>query len=144
MDEKRKQILSSLITLSIPTVLEELFRTLLQYVDTAMVGRLGQRATAAVSTTTTINWLIYSLPYAIEIAIMALAANAYGAGDHRLVKRITVQGLYLGLLFGGALTVLSLALSPFIPVWMGAEEAVRADASIYFFIVSINNSIIGY
>ena len=32
----------SLISLSIPTILEEILSTLLQYVDTAMVGRLGE------------------------------------------------------------------------------------------------------
>ena len=33
-----KEAFQSLITLSIPTVLEEVLSTLLQYVDTAMVG----------------------------------------------------------------------------------------------------------
>ena len=44
---------SRLLVLSIPTIIEEILSTLLQYVDTAMVGRLGEEATAAVSTTTT-------------------------------------------------------------------------------------------
>ncbi len=52
-----KTALRSLIGLSIPTILEEVLSTLLQYVDTAMVGHLGEKATAAVSTTTTIGWL---------------------------------------------------------------------------------------
>ena len=38
---ENRDILRTLITLSVPTVLEEVLRTLLQYVDTAMVGRLG-------------------------------------------------------------------------------------------------------
>ena len=42
-----KEAFRSLITLSIPTVLEEVLSTLLQYVDTAMVGHLGEKATAA-------------------------------------------------------------------------------------------------
>ena len=137
MSDEKKKILSSLITLSIPTILEEVLRTLLQYVDTAMVGHLGQRATAAVSTTTTINWLVYSLPYAVEIGIMALAAKSYGAKDFKQVKRITSQGLYLSLITGGVLTALCLFLSPFIPIWMGAETAIQRDASVYFFIISI-------
>ena len=41
-----KEAFQSLITLSIPTVLEEVLSTLLQYVDTAMVGHLGEKATA--------------------------------------------------------------------------------------------------
>ena len=51
----KKEILHTLITLSIPTILEEVLATLLQYVDTAMVGHLGEQATAAVSVTTTVT-----------------------------------------------------------------------------------------
>ena len=65
-----KEAFRSLITLSIPTVLEEVLSTLLQYVDTAMVGHLGEKATAAVSTTTTIGWLIHSIPSAIAVAVL--------------------------------------------------------------------------
>ena len=39
----RREILKMLVTLSIPTILEEILSTLLQYVDTAMVGHLGDR-----------------------------------------------------------------------------------------------------
>ena len=137
MSTEKKKILFSLITLSIPTILEEVLRTLLQYVDTAMVGHLGQQATAAVSTTTTVNWLVYSLPYCIEIGIMALASKSYGAGDRKQLKKITSQGLFLSLLVGGALTALCLSLSPFIPEWMVAEKAIQRNASVYFFIISL-------
>ena len=75
-----KGVLATLVSLSIPTVLEEVLSTLIQYVDTAMVGRLGEKATAAVSTTTTINWLIHALPAAIAVAILAQASKAMGAG----------------------------------------------------------------
>jgi Na+-driven multidrug efflux pump len=44
------EVFISLVTLSIPTILEEMLATLLQYVDTAMVGRLGEEATAAMKT----------------------------------------------------------------------------------------------
>lgn len=74
-----KEAFRSLITLSIPTVLEEVLSTLLQYVDTAMVGHLGEKATAAVSTTTTIGWLIHSIPSAIAVAVLAIASKANGA-----------------------------------------------------------------
>ena len=55
----RREILKTLVTLSIPTILEEILSTLLQYVDTAMVGHLGEKATASVSVTTTVTWLVH-------------------------------------------------------------------------------------
>ncbi len=137
MNSQNKRILYGLISLSIPTILEEVMSTLLQYVDTAMVGHLGQQATAAVSTTTTVSWLVHSIPYSIAIAVMALVAKAYGARDHALVRKIVSQSFLLTLIVGAALTVACLVLSPLIPVWMHAEEAVQKPASLYFFIISI-------
>ncbi len=137
MDRQNKRILYGLITLSIPTIVEEVMSTLLQYVDTAMVGHLGQQATAAVSTTTTVSWLVHSIPYSVAIAVMALAARAYGAKDHALVRRVVSQCFSLTLLVGAVLTLVCMVLSPFIPVWMHAEETVQGPASRYFFIISI-------
>lgn len=55
-----------IILLAVPTILEQLLSTLLQYVDTAMVGRLGENATAAVSVTTIITWLMGSIASALS------------------------------------------------------------------------------
>lgn len=147
--ELKKEVLKALITLSIPTILEEMLATLLQYVDTAMVGRLGENATAAVSVTTTVTWLINSIPSALSVAALSLIAKAVGSGDGGRIRRISQQVLMLaagcGLLVGGVSTLLS----PFIPVWMGADESIQRQASVYFFIISIPmlfracNSILG-
>ena len=134
---KRGEILRQLLVLSLPAVIEHLMGTLMQYVDTAMVGHLGEQATAAVSTTTTINWLVGSVSFAIPTAALALISRANGAGNREEMRRLTGQGVLLSFAAGVIFTILSLALSPFIPVWMGAEEAVRGPASEYFFIISL-------
>lgn len=135
-NNSRKEILYSLIMLSIPTVLEEILATLLQYVDTAMVGRLGEEATAAVSVTQSVSWLVYSIPGTVGIAVLSLISQAYGSKDEVQMQRISRQVLYLVLGVGVIMGVLCISLSPFIPVWMGAEEIVWHNASLYFTIVS--------
>ncbi len=139
IDEKihLRSLLRPLLTLSIPTIIEQILSTLLQYVDTAMVGRLGEQATAAVSTTTTVTWLFNSIPGAIGTAVLILISNAAGAGDKKRMAGLSQQALLLTGVFGILLTAVSIFLSPFIPAWMGAEEAIRADASEYFFIISL-------
>ena len=72
----KKQLLHTLLALSVPTMVEEVLSTLLQYVDTAMVGRLGEQATASVSITTTINWLVGSIAGAIGTAVLAMISRA--------------------------------------------------------------------
>lgn len=133
----RAQFLRTLLYLSIPTIIEEVLATLLQYVDTAMVGQLGERATASVSITTNVTWLVNSIPGAIGTAFLVLISKAAGAGDHKQVQKLSQQALFLvvvcGLVLGGA----SIALSSYIPIWMGAEAAIQKEASRYFFIISL-------
>ena len=80
---ENKAILRSLIVLAVPTVLEEILATLLQYVDTAMVGRLGEEATAAVNVTQSVSWLVYSIPGTVGVAVLSLIARAYGSRDKK-------------------------------------------------------------
>ena len=51
------------------------------YVDSAMVGWLGAAATAAIGTTTTINWLVNTSVSALEIGFLAYIAREYGANS---------------------------------------------------------------
>lgn len=130
-------LLRTLFFLALPTIIEEILATLLQYVDTAMVGQLGERATASVSITTNITWLINSVPGAIGTAVLILIAKAYGAGDKSQIRKLSQQALLMAVVSGLLLGGVSIVLSPYIPGWMGAEEAIRADASRYFIIISI-------
>lgn len=132
----RKTVLKVLITLAIPTILEEVLSTLIQYVDTAMVGQLGEKATASVSTTTTINWLIFALPAAISVSVLAIASKAMGARDDERLKRVSGQAILLSLVSGGILEIAAIILSPYIPIWMGAAEDIQGMASLYFTILS--------
>lgn len=135
--DKKKRIVENLIYLSIPTMIEHVLSTLLQYVDTAMVGHLGEEATAAVSVTTTIGWLVGSLMYAIGVALLSLMSQAVGRGDEAEVKDMASQAVYLVLGAGVVLGSISLILAPYIPVWMGAAESVRGPATTYFVIISL-------
>ena len=111
-----KAALFSLISLSIPTILEEILSTLLQYVDTAMVGQLGEKATAAVSTTTTIGWLLHSIPSAVAVAMLACASKANGAREEKKLKRLAGQAILYAFVIGAVLEVAALLLAPYIPV----------------------------
>lgn len=132
-----RSILKTLITLSLPTVAEQLLSTLLQYVDTAMVGRLGEDAAAAVSVTTTVSWLINSVPSALSAAALAMIARAVGSGDEEKIKSVSAHTAMTVPITGIFLGVTAAVLSPFIPAWMGAEESIQKQASLYFLIITL-------
>ncbi len=135
--ENRRKSFRTLITLAIPVILEMVLTTLLQYVDTAMVGRLGPEATASVSLTTTVNWLIGNCFSAIGIAVVAIISSAYGANDAEKIRRVSSQVVNYVLVSGLAIGAIAVGLSPFIPIWMQAEVPIQAQAAMYFRIISI-------
>ena len=132
-----RSILNTMIKLSVPTVAEQLLSTLLQYVDTAMVGRLGEDAAAAVSVTTTVSWLINSVPSAISVAVLAMISKAVGSGDEEKIKSVSAHTAMTVPITGLILCVIAAVLSPFIPVWMGAEKSIQSQASLYFLIITL-------
>ena len=130
-----RALLPSIFALAWPTMLEQLMQTAVQYVDTAMVGTLGTSATAAVGSTTTVNWLVGSTLSAAGVGFLAYISQAIGAGRPKDARRASAQAVLAVLLLGVAFTALTLSLSGLIPVWMQVDEAIRSTASAYFFIV---------
>ena len=137
MRKEIRPLLKSFLLLSLPTVAEQILSTLFQYVDTAMVGRLGEEATASVSVTSTIGWLVGSVIYGGGAAILTLTARAYGAKDKEKGEMLSSLSLILALVFGILIGGISVLLSPRIPVWMGADVKIRDQASRYFTIISL-------
>lgn len=128
-------LLPVVFTLAWPTMLEELMQTAVQYIDTAMVGRLGTDATAAVGSTATVNWLIGTTIYAFAIGFLAFISQSLGAGEKERARRASAQSVLTVLLTGCFFTVLTASLSRFVPGWMQVEERLRPLAARYFFIV---------
>ncbi len=124
-------------SLAWPTMLEQAMQTAVQYIDTAMVGSLGTSATAAVGSTSTVNWLISSTISAMSIGFLAFIAKARGAGEEEKARRAVGQSVLAVLVMGSFFTFLALSLSSFVPVWMQVDEEIRETASRYFFIVYV-------
>lgn len=130
-----KTMLRTILGLAWPTMLEQLMQTLVQYIDTAMVGLLGMQATAAVGSTSTVNWLIGSTISAVSVGFLSLIARAFGAEDRQAAKKAAAQAVLVVIIIGALFTVITLSLSGVIPVWMQVNESIRVMASQYFFII---------
>ena len=128
-------MLPVIFALAWPTMLEQAMNTAVQYVDAAMVGRLGAMATAAVGVTTTINWMIGSTVSALGVGFLSFIARAYGAGDRQRAARVSSQAVLAVLVSGLLFTALPLALHRQVPRWMQAGEDIRDTAGRYFFIL---------
>ncbi len=128
-------MLGVIFTLAGPTILEQFMQTAVQYIDTAMVGSLGTSATAAVGSTTTVNWLVGSTVSAIGVGFLAYIAKEHGSGNLTAVRKASAQSVLAVLVSGIFFTVLTLALSPVVPALMQVDKDIRDIASRYFFIL---------
>ncbi len=128
-------LLATVAALAWPTMLEQLMQTAVQYIDTAMVGSLGTEATAAVGSTTTVNWLIGSTISAFGVGFLAYISQMRGAGEHNKARIASAQSVLAVLVVGSLFTALTLALSSFVPKWMQVDEQIQELAATYFFIL---------
>lgn len=128
-------LLPVIFSLAWPTMLEQVMQTLVQYIDVAMVGSLGTDATAAVGSTSTINWLLCSSVAALGIGFLAFISQNIGAGRQDRAVRAAGQAAATVLFVGTLFTLIAVSLSPFVPRWMQVDERIRDLASEYFFIV---------
>ena len=129
------ELMPTILALAWPTMLEQLLGTAVQYIDTAMVGSLGTHATAAVGATTTVGWLVGSTVSALSVGFLSFIAQACGAGRREDAGRAASQAVVATLISGIGFTVIALALSPVVPVWMQVDPAIQDLASQYFFIL---------
>ena len=132
-----KRDLKYILLLAWPAIVQEGLNVLVSYIDTAMVGALGAHASAAVGLTTSVMWTLGSLALALGIGVLAVCAQADGAGDQERLQKAGQQAFFLTLFVGSVLTVVSLAIAPYLPGWLGADVSIRAQASLYFRIISM-------
>ena len=130
-----KNMIAVILALAWPTMLEQLMSTAVQYVDMFMVGSLGTQATAAVGATTTVNWLVGSAISALGVGFLGYIAQALGAGNQQRAKAAAGQVVFVTLVTGTVFTVLTVAVSGVLPVWMQVDLNVRELASTYFLIL---------
>ena len=119
-----------------PTILEQALQTIVQYVDTAMVGQLGAAASAAVGLTISVTWMINGPFFALGLGILAFISRSLGAECHEDARSASVQSIWIMLFLGVVVGGISLGVSPFLPGWMGADEEIRRPASQYFGIIA--------
>ena len=123
-DYTRAEIRSKVVLLAWPAIVEMFLMTFKQIVDTAMVGRLGEEAVAAVGLAMSPMMLFMGFFAAIGVGSTAIVARFIGAKDHEGAQRAGHQSLILSI--GSALIISSLifALARYVIIFMGAEPEV--------------------
>lgn len=132
-----KQQLCLTVKLSVPAIIAQLSSIIMQYIDAAMVGRIGAEASASIGLVSTTTWLFWGLCVAAATGFSVQVAHRIGADDMEGARMVLRHSLTATLVFSLLLVVLGTAISPSLPEWLGGDISICRDASIYFFIFSI-------
>ena len=131
------QQLRMIITLSIPAIFSQISSIIMQYIDASMVGRLGADASASIGLVSSSTWLVNGVCSAVAVGFTVQIAHRIGAGEDREAREIVRQGLLSVFCFALAVSLAAAAASGHLPVWLGAGESLRGDASAYFLVFAL-------
>lgn len=127
-----RQQLRLTLLLAVPAILAQLSSVLMQYIDSAMVGRLGANPSASIGLIASSTWIFGGFAMAVTTGFSVQVAHACGAGDFRQARLALRQGLFSVLAFSLALGLAGISISGVLPGWLGGDPVIRGDASAYF------------
>ena len=130
-----KSIPHLIFLLAWPVFLEQILTTLVHYADTAMVGQLGKNATSSVTISNTPMFLLNAVVMALGMGVTTMIAQATGAKDSGLVRRLEKHAVLIIIFIGIPITAIMIALHRAIPIWMGAPAEILDTAANYNLIV---------
>ena len=124
----QKPIFKSLISLSVPIILANLFQVMYQMTDSFWLGRLGGAALASVSICSPIIFLTVALGIGFAIAGSTLVAQYFGAKNHHMVSHSAAQTILMITFTSLIFSTLGFIFAPNILHFMGANSEIFSSA----------------
>jgi len=121
-----------IVSLSIPSILAQISATVMFFIDASMVGHLGAKASAAIGLVETTGWLMGGLGSAANMGFSVQVAHFIGANDMEAARRVLRQSIVCCIIWALVISITALCISPYLPYWLGGNEEIAHDASLYF------------
>ncbi|WP_240689476.1 MATE family efflux transporter [Ammoniphilus sp. YIM 78166] len=119
-----------------PAIIESLLQSMVGFVDTLFIAKLGLKEVAAVGISNAILQLYFAVFLAIGTASTVFVSRSFGAKDKEVVKSISSQSIILTIIVGSIFGFISFFLAESFLKVMGAEQDVLEIGSLYFKIVA--------
>ena len=127
-----RQTAQIVLTLSIPSILQQIVVTAMEYIDAAMVGHIGASATASIGIVSSSTWLLHGMLAGLYMSFSIQVAQYLGADRQEDARGVLRQSMLFNLFVGLAAAAFGIRISRYLPGWLGADPALQADASAYF------------
>ncbi len=121
----------SVIRLAWPVVVQQVSFSMVQLVDTALVGHLGEDALAGVRLAGQIFWFAQSGMVIVGVGATAVIARNVGAGNSERASRTLGVAMLMALAWGITIGVLMWFLGNWGLGMLGAEEGAKHQGTVY-------------
>lgn len=126
------------VQLSIPSIVAQVSAIAMQYIDAAMVGRLGADAAASIGLVSTTTWLFWGMCSAAGTGFSVQVAHHVGGGRLLEARAVLRQAIVAVALFSALLALTGALISDSLPGWLGGTDEINADSSAYFLIFALS------
>lgn len=136
-ETSQMQKIKVILALAVPAMIENMLQTIVGFVDTLFVAKLGLVEVAAVGVTNAILAVYLAVFMALGVGTSSLIAKSVGAGDIEKAKAIARQSTWISTLLGIVFGIITLLFAEPLLRLIGAEPNVLADGVVYFRIVAV-------
>ena len=123
--------------LSLPAILAQVSSILMFYIDDAMVGSLGARASASIGIVATSMRLFWSIISCAATGFSVQVAHRVGANDIAGARSVFRQSLMASMALALVTGAVGALISNPLPHWLGGSHDICSDASTYFLIFTL-------
>jgi len=136
LDMTKGNIVSILITFSVPVLIGNLFQQLYNIADTAIIGNfLGEVSVAAVGATAAVYSMLLSIAYGVSSGFGVFIARYFGANDEENLRKTVHMSLWLSAVIALILTIISVAgLEPLL-VWINTPPEILPESLAYLRVI---------
>lgn len=127
-----------IIHLSLPAIMAQLSHIIMQYIDAAMVGRLGSSQSASIGLMASSTWLLSGMCQAAVIGFTVQIAQYIGAREEKKARDVMKLSFLAATGFAVLVALAGAAISPELPGWLGGGEEICKDASAYFMVFALS------
>ncbi|MGG1312679.1 MULTISPECIES: MATE family efflux transporter [Cohnella] len=132
-----KEKIKIILALAVPAMIENILQTIVGFVDTLFVSKLGLVEVTAVGVTNAILAVYLAIFLAVGTGTSALIAKSVGAGDLDKAKAIARHSTWISASLGILIGVITFFFAEPLLRLMGSEPSVLAEGIVYFRIVAV-------
>lgn len=124
-------MIKPLLKIAAPIILAQLFQIAYQFTDAFWVGRLGEKAVAAVAMSLPILFFMTSLGIGLAIAGSTLTAQHFGAQNKKMVSQAAAQTMLMVIFVSAIFSFIGYIFAGDILQLLGADASILKDSSAY-------------